>query len=180
MPVLVAVNVIVFLMMGWGSDPAAGPESLVAWGASFGPRTTNGEWWRLVASMFVHTGLFQLLVNCAALVQLGLILERLVGHITFAAVYVAAGVLASLVSLSDYPHGRQRRRVGGHLRPLRSPPGFVGLDGDPSRASRGGRAAACLAQHLRLPRPSTGRNPLRPATPVSRNQLLTPGVTMHG
>ncbi len=103
MPALVAVNVIVFLMMGWGSTPTTEPESLVAWGASFGPRTTNGEWWRLVASMFVHPGFFQLLVNCAALVQLGLILERLVGHITFAAVYVAAGVLASLVSLSDYP-----------------------------------------------------------------------------
>ena len=102
MPALVAVNVIVFLMMGLGT-PTAEPESLVAWGASFGPRTTNGEWWRLVASMFVHPGFFQLLVNCAALVQLGLILERLVGHITFAAVYVAAGVLASLVSLSDYP-----------------------------------------------------------------------------
>lgn len=103
MPALVAVNVIVFLMMGLGSTPTTEPESLVAWGASFGPRTTNGEWWRLVASMFVHPGFFQLLVNCAALVQLGLILERLVGHITFAAVYVAAGVLASLVSLSDYP-----------------------------------------------------------------------------
>ena len=100
MPALVAVNVIVFLMMGWGSTE---PETLVGWGASFGPRTTNGEWWRLVASMFVHTGMFQLLVNCAALAQLGLVLERLVGHITFAAVYVAAGVLASLVCLSDYP-----------------------------------------------------------------------------
>jgi membrane associated rhomboid family serine protease len=100
MPALVAVNVLVFLMMGWGSSEQ---ETLVGWGASFGPRTTNGEWWRLVASMFVHTGMFQLLVNCAALVQLGLILERLVGHITFGAVYVAAGLLASLVSLSDYP-----------------------------------------------------------------------------
>ncbi len=100
MPALVAVNVLVFLMMGWGSSEQ---ETLVGWGASFGPRTTNGEWWRLAASMFVHTGMFQLVVNCAALVQLGLILERLVGHITFGAVYLAAGVLASLVSLSDYP-----------------------------------------------------------------------------
>jgi membrane associated rhomboid family serine protease len=100
MPALVAVNVFVFLMMGWGSTEQ---ETLIGWGASFGPRTTNGEWWRLVASMFVHTGMFQLLVNCAALAQLGLILERLVGHITFGAVYLAAGVLASLVSLSDYP-----------------------------------------------------------------------------
>ena len=100
MPALVALNVIVFLMMGGG---ASIPEKLVEWGASFGPRTTNGEWWRLAASMFVHTGLLQLLVNCAALVQLGLILERLVGHITFGAVYLAAGVLASLVMLSEYP-----------------------------------------------------------------------------
>jgi membrane associated rhomboid family serine protease len=103
MPGLVAFNVIVFVMMGWGASATSEPESLVAWGASFGPRTTNGEWWRLFASMFVHAGLFQLLVNCAALVQLGLILERLVGHVTFGAVYIAAGVLASLVSLSDYP-----------------------------------------------------------------------------
>ena len=102
MPVLVALNVLVFLAMGWGSGE---PETLVSWGASFGPRTTNGEWWRLVASMFVHTGTFQLLVNGAALVQLGLILERLVGHVTFAAVYLAAGLLASIVSLSDYPMG---------------------------------------------------------------------------
>ena len=100
MPALVAVNVIVFMMMGGGG---AEQETLIGWGASFGPRTTNGEWWRLVASMFVHTGMFQLIVNCAALVQLGLILERLVGHVTFGAVYFAAGVLASLVSLSDYP-----------------------------------------------------------------------------
>jgi membrane associated rhomboid family serine protease len=102
MPVLVAVNVLVFLAMGWGSGE---PEALVSWGASFGPRTTNGEWWRLLASMFVHTGTLQLLVNGAALVQLGLVLERLVGHVTFAAVYVAAGLLASIVSLSDYPMG---------------------------------------------------------------------------
>lgn len=99
MPALVSLNVIVLLMMGGGAEP----ERLVSWGGSFGPRTTNGEWWRLAASMFVHTGMFQLLVNCAALVQLGLILERLVGHTTFAAVYIAAGVLASIVSLSDYP-----------------------------------------------------------------------------
>src|SRR4029453_10476021 len=67
MPALVAANLIVFVMMGWGSSDS---DTLVAWGASFGPKTTNGEWWRLAAAMFVHGGFFQLLVNCAALVQL--------------------------------------------------------------------------------------------------------------
>ena len=100
MPVLIAANVLVFLMTGWGSSDT---DTLVSWGASFGPRTTNGEWWRLVASLFVHGGFLQLLINCAALAQLGLTLERLVGHATFAAVYLSAGILSSLVSLSDYP-----------------------------------------------------------------------------
>jgi membrane associated rhomboid family serine protease len=100
MPALLAVNVLVFLMMGWGGGDH---ETLVSWGASFGPRTTNGEWWRLVSSMFVHSGILQLLLNCAALAQLGLTLERLVGHMTFGAVYFSAGILASLVSLSDFP-----------------------------------------------------------------------------
>jgi membrane associated rhomboid family serine protease len=100
MPALLAVNVLVFLMMGWGGGD---DETLVSWGASFGPRTANGEWWRLVSSMFVHSGTLQLLVNCAALAQLGLTLERLVGHVTFGAIYFSAGMLASVVSLSDYP-----------------------------------------------------------------------------
>jgi membrane associated rhomboid family serine protease len=100
MPALVALNVLLFVL---SASAGTAPEALVSWGASFGPRTSNGEWWRLVSSMFVHAGLFQLIVNCAALVQLGLILERLVGHAAFAAVYFAAGMLASIVSLSDFP-----------------------------------------------------------------------------
>ncbi len=86
--------------------------------------------------MFVHTGLFQLLVNCAALVQLGLILERLVGHITFAAVYLAAGVLASLVSLSDYPMAISAGASGAIFGLYGLLAGLVGVDGDPPRASQ--------------------------------------------
>ena len=40
--------------------------------------------------------------QCVAL-SIGLILERLVGRFAFAAVYVAAGVFASLVNLSANP-----------------------------------------------------------------------------
>jgi len=90
-PALVALNVGVFV----SGDPAAL--------GNFAPHTTNGEWWRLATSMFVHSGLVQLLVNVAGLVPVGLIVERLVGRLAFAAVYLAAGVLASLVSLWEYP-----------------------------------------------------------------------------
>jgi membrane associated rhomboid family serine protease len=104
-PTLVAVNVSIFVFMLFGAGALGDPATLVGWGANFGPRTTNGEWWRLVTSMFVHSGILHLLVNVASLVSIGLILERLIGSLTFLAVYVAAGVFASLVSLSISPLG---------------------------------------------------------------------------
>src|SRR5438309_4708292 len=102
-PTLVALNVAIFVFMLFGAGALSDPATLVGWGANFAPRTTNGEWWRLVTSMFVHSGMLHLLVNVAALVSIGRILERLVGRWTFAAVYLAAGVFASLVNLSIYP-----------------------------------------------------------------------------
>ena len=47
--------------------------------------------------------MLHLLVSMAALVQLGLILERLVGPFVVATVYVTAGTFASLVSISARP-----------------------------------------------------------------------------
>jgi membrane associated rhomboid family serine protease len=102
-PALVALNATVFLFMLFGAGALSDPTTLVAWGGNLGPRTTNGEWWRLVTSTFIHSGGLPLLVNGAALVQIGLLLERLLGGVVVAAVYVAAGVFASLVSLNGHP-----------------------------------------------------------------------------
>jgi membrane associated rhomboid family serine protease len=100
---IVALNVIVFAWMIFGGRATGSPEMLVSAGANFGPRTTNGEWWRLVASLFVHAGLMPFVVNIAALAQLGLVLERVVGRLAFAAIYVVAGILAALVSIASHP-----------------------------------------------------------------------------
>ena len=100
---LVALNLTIFVRMLFASGALGDPETLVAWGGNFGPRTTNGEWWRLVTSMFVHTGFVHLLVSTLGLLQLGLLLERLVGRVALAAVYLSAGVFAGLVSLSVAP-----------------------------------------------------------------------------
>ena len=102
-PALAAINVFVFLRLLFGDGALNDPATLVGWGASVGPRTTNGEWWRLLTMTFVHAGMFQLLVNLTALVQVGLILERMVGHVTVATIYLAAGLLAGVVSLSADP-----------------------------------------------------------------------------
>ena len=104
-PALAALSVMVFARMLFGAGALTDPATLVSWGANFGPRTTNGEWWRLLTSTFVHTGFLRMALETAVLVQLGMLLERLVGRSTFAAVFVAAGVLAGLLNLSAYPMG---------------------------------------------------------------------------
>lgn len=68
--------------------------------ANLAPKTTNGEWWRLGTASFVHASVLYLLLNVTAIVQVGLVLERLVGSVTFATVYVAAAVFSSLAALS--------------------------------------------------------------------------------
>lgn len=100
---IVALNVLVFALMVFGKGALADPDTLVGWGANFGPRTTNGEWWRLVTSTFVHPGLMSLIINLTALTQLGLVLERVVNRVAFVTVYVIAGVLAGLVSVAAHP-----------------------------------------------------------------------------
>jgi membrane associated rhomboid family serine protease len=102
-PAIVVINVAVTACVLFGASAMSDPDTLVGWGASLGPRTTNGEWWRLLTSTFVHTGMLHLLVDVAVVIQLGAVLERLLGRLTFAAVYVFAGVFAGLASLSSHP-----------------------------------------------------------------------------
>src|SRR5262249_2502944 len=100
---IVALNVIVFILMIFGRGSLGNPETLVGWGANFGPRTTNGEWWRLVVATFIHSGFIAFAVNIGALAQLGFVLERVAGRLAFATVYMLAGILGGLVSIAAHP-----------------------------------------------------------------------------
>jgi membrane associated rhomboid family serine protease len=102
-PALIALNAGIFLGMLFGSGKMSDSSTLLNWGASFGPRTTNGEWWRLVAMMFVQPGMLRLIVGMIGLLQVGLIAERLVGRLALAMVYLASGLFANLVGLSAHP-----------------------------------------------------------------------------
>lgn len=102
-PALIALNVVLFVLMLMGSGSLSDPQTLIGWGGSFGPLTTNGEWWRLFTAMFVHAGVVHLLVTIASLVTVGFILERAVGPVALAAVYVAAGLIGNVVSLWSAP-----------------------------------------------------------------------------
>jgi membrane associated rhomboid family serine protease len=102
-PALVVGLVAFYLLMVIGGSGATHEQSLVEWGGNFGPRTTNGEWWRLATAMFIHWGLLHLLAEMVGLSQVGRLMERLVGPVAFAFVFVAAGLISGLRELSVSP-----------------------------------------------------------------------------
>jgi rhomboid protease GluP len=101
-PTILALNIAILIALCFGTGALTDPATLIGWGGSMGPRTTNGEWWRLVTSLFVHAGVLRLLANVIGLVSVGFMLERLVGPAAFAVTYIAAGVMAGVMELSAH------------------------------------------------------------------------------
>jgi len=104
-PVLVVLNCAVFaatVFAGAGIFDVDG-RVLVEWGTDYGPRTLNGEWWRLLTSTFVHFGLLHLALNMWALWGVGQLTEKLYGSAYFLVLYLFAGLAGSLASLYWHP-----------------------------------------------------------------------------
>lgn len=100
-PILIAINILVFIIMAISGVHIFEPdnESLLNWGANFRPLTLDGEWWRVFTSCFLHIGVIHLLFNMYALLYIGTLLEPFLGKTRFLAAYIIAGVAASLTSL---------------------------------------------------------------------------------
>jgi rhomboid protease GluP len=91
-------------MLAWGVDPMQPSiDRLIQWGANYGPRTTQGEWWRMFTCMFVHIGVLHLLFNMVALWNVGGFMEQVLGHTGFLVLYLLAGLLGSMASVAWNP-----------------------------------------------------------------------------
>ena len=104
-PVIVALNVLVFAVMVASGVNALNPQipSVLPWGVDFGPLTLGGQPWRLVTNVFVHFGALHLVANMVALLSAGPIIERIFGRLPFAVLYLTAGIAGSLLSLAAHP-----------------------------------------------------------------------------
>ena len=91
---LLAANVAIFAWLTWKYGLGATENNFVlfAYGAKYNPAIDRGEWWRLVASNFLHSGWLHLTVNMYALVQMGLVCELLFGPGWFLGIYVLSGL----------------------------------------------------------------------------------------
>lgn len=88
-----------FLLMG---DPHA-QDTL---GALSAAAIEDGEWWRLITTLFVHQDFFHLLINLSTFFGYGRRLERLWGSWRFALIYLFAGLTGAAVALAADPTGR--------------------------------------------------------------------------
>jgi len=100
-PIIMYLNVGIFLVMffmglGFMSFES---EDLIVWGANYGPLTTNGEWWRLLTSTFLHGGFMHLAANMYGLLFVGIFLEPVLGKMKYLGIYLITGIIASGVSL---------------------------------------------------------------------------------
>ncbi|HEY3744175.1 MAG TPA: rhomboid family intramembrane serine protease [Bryobacteraceae bacterium] len=100
-PILVALNVAVYLaMVATGVsfyDPPI--DSLIKWGADFGPLVTHGQSWRLFTAMFLHIGIIHIAMNMYILWAIGKFTERLFGNFGFLVLYILSGFGGSLASV---------------------------------------------------------------------------------
>ncbi|MCC6803447.1 MAG: rhomboid family intramembrane serine protease [Anaerolineae bacterium] len=105
---IIALNVIVFLIRA--TSPQLDDQILV-WGANNGRDVvTNGEVYRLLTSMFLHASIYDfrgdfalqnslhIIFNMYILYVMGTQVERLFGHVRFAAVYLLGGLAGSVLS----------------------------------------------------------------------------------
>ncbi|PSL42322.1 rhomboid protease GluP [Salsuginibacillus halophilus] len=74
--------------------------TLVEYGAKYNPAIADGEWWRLITSMFLHIGFFHFFMNSLALFFIGGLVERIFGTWRFMIIYFAAGIVGSAASFA--------------------------------------------------------------------------------
>ena len=102
---LIAINVLVFVATLMDGAELLKPIGTVqiAWGANFGPYTTDGDWWRLFTSLFIHFGILHIAMNMLTLAVVGPLIERLYGSLTYLLIYLLAGMASGLASIAWHP-----------------------------------------------------------------------------
>ncbi len=110
---IIALNLVAFVIMGClgaGWFDVASMMPYILYGANNGAATTDGEWWRLLTSMFTHFGLLHLALNMWALFQVGHFVEKLLGRWPYVLAYLASGLAGGLASIAW--HGDQSWSAG--------------------------------------------------------------------
>ena len=104
--VLIGINVLMFLgTMLAGGNAVDIDLGTIGIGASEGQLigVAEGEYWRLVTGAFLHDGIIHIAFNMYILYWLGTMLEPVLGHVRFTALYFASLLAGSFGALAADP-----------------------------------------------------------------------------
>lgn len=91
---LIGINVIIYLLI-----TVLGISNYVFnIGASINFYIAEGEWWRIITSMFLHAGFFHVLFNMFSLFLFGPELEKIAGKLRFLTIYFLAGIFGNVAT----------------------------------------------------------------------------------
>lgn len=96
---LIIINILMFLLLerhGGSMDT----ETLIHFGAKYNPLIMDGQWWRILSSMFLHIGFLHLFMNMLALYYLGTTVEKIYGSWRFLIIYFLSGIGGGLASFA--------------------------------------------------------------------------------
>lgn len=94
---LLTIIAIVFIFE-WISGALWNDRALVSMGAIVPDMLARGEYWRIIAAMFLHGNVLHWAANSWALYQLGMLYEVMFGSVRFAVIYFVTGAVASIAS----------------------------------------------------------------------------------
>jgi rhomboid protease GluP len=94
----VTTAILAVIAIGFGLQLWFG-DAVTALGANYGPAVRDGQYWRLVTSMFLHGGWFHLILNGWALYQIAGLFELLLGSRRLLLVYFVSGIAGSVASV---------------------------------------------------------------------------------
>ena len=99
---LIAANIIVYIIVASGGNTYNGFYLATKGGLVAKYVIDYKEYYRLFTSMFLHAGVQHLASNMIMLLFVGDTIERIVGHVRYAIIYLAGGLFASVGTLLYY------------------------------------------------------------------------------
>ena len=91
---------LIALILEYAVFGGTSPESLFKAGGLYAPSIQNGQIYRLLTTMFLHSGYTHFIVNAFCLFSLGAWIEKGVGHKWTLFIYLFGGLFSDISSIS--------------------------------------------------------------------------------
>lgn len=82
---------------------AQNADVLVAYGAKYNQAIVAGQYWRFVTPIFLHANILHVGLNMLNFIVLGIIIERIFGHLRFLFIYLLTGIISIIASFTFSP-----------------------------------------------------------------------------